>query len=171
MYQLYPLCQLWLQPESSECENRSLLPQRVLGGLLCSIPLPRLCWSKDIVPLQCISLCNTGLGFMDVCVWIIDHIYYLYGDNYINFRVTGVKHATFLRVCVHIHLYIYMTETRGKSPPVHLIDNRCKSPAKGVKGHCCHGNGVWVKARELGGWDGIGEGLGVRVQRSLLQLF
>lgn len=53
-----------------------------------------------------------------------------------------------------------MTEG-GEKAPVHLIDNRCKSPGKGVKGHSCHDNRVWVNARELG----AGMSLGVRELR------
>lgn len=33
-----------------------------------------------------------------------------------------------------------------KKAAVHLIDNRCKSLGKGVKGHCCHDNTVRVNA-------------------------
>lgn len=48
-------------------------------------------------------------------------------------------------VCVCINIYINvcvcMTEG-GEKAPVHLIDNRCKSLGKGVKGHCCHDNSV-----------------------------
>lgn len=53
-----------------------------------------------------------------------------------------------------------MTEG-GEKAPVHLIDNRCKSPSKGVKGRCSHGNSVWVNAKGLG----AGLGLGVRELR------
>lgn len=62
-------------------------------------------------------------------------------------------------VCVSVCMYIWLRE--GKKAPVHLIDNRCKSPGKGVKGHCCHGNSVWVNARGLE----AGMGLGVRELR------
>lgn len=61
---------------------------------------------------------------------------------------------------------------KKKEAAVHLIDNRCKSLAKGVKGHCCHDNNVWVNAN---GGQGVGQGLEAwgsgRVQGSLLQFF
>lgn len=71
-------------------------------------------------------------------------------------------------------VYIWPRET--KKLPINLIDNRCKSPGKEVKGHRCHGNYVWVNGSELGagtrlGLEDWGEGWGVRVQRSLLQVF
>lgn len=79
-----------------------------------------------------------------------------------------------LRFIDHLCECVYVTEG-GKKAPVHLIDNRCKSPSKGVKGRCCHGNSVWVNANGLGAGLGLGgvenwEEGGGRVQRSLLQL-
>lgn len=59
---------------------------------------------------------------------------------------------------INIYMYEWLTE-KGKNDPIHLIDNRCKDLGKGVKGHCCHGNSVWVNANRLGRgiWLEVGE--------------
>lgn len=100
-------------------------------------------------------------------MWLIDHISNWYSG--INRSFLTVLRSRFLschrsqQPCFSLHFVdhlcecVYMTEV-GEKAPVHLIDNRCKSLSKGVKGHRCHGNSVWVNARELGAGLGLGVG-------------
>lgn len=54
-------------------------------------------------------------------------------------------------ICVYISLSVCLCMTEGgEKAAVHLIDSRCKSLGKGVKGHCCHDNNVWLNAKGLG---------------------